>query len=55
MERHLSGRRCSRPAYRLGIQIPITRYYTEAEATPVIEQLVNDGLLTPARALVLLS
>jgi len=26
-----------------------------SEATPVIEQLVNDGLLTPARAVVLLS
>ena len=29
--------------------------FSMSEATPVIEQLVNDGLLTPARAVVLLS
>ena len=29
--------------------------FSMSEATPIIEQLVNDGLLTPARGLVLLS
>ncbi len=29
--------------------------FSMSEATPVIEQLVNDGLLTPARAVALLS